>query len=319
LWNDRLQSSRPLRTDPLATWNEGNAKRSIISFVARTSTVGSPDFVPRAQRIAVFDNDGTLWSEQPLGAHIAFVLDRVKELAAQHPEWKAKQPYKAMLEGDIGPFTESGIHRIAELVAATHAGLTTEEFLQIVRDWLVTNKHPRFKRRYYGLVYQPMLELLAYLRANGFKNFIVSPDGVEFVRAFCERVYGIPPEHVVGTCTKTRFEMRGTNPVLVRLQEMDVVDDGPGKPAAINQYVGRRPIAAFGNSDADVPMLQWADAGEGPRLIMIVHHTDEEREVAYDRQARIGRLDKGLEMAKRREWHVVDMKRDWNSVFSRPA
>jgi phosphoserine phosphatase len=305
-----------LKIDPLAAWNDGEAKRSIMNFVARTSTVGSPDFVPRAQRIAVFDNDGTLWSEQPLPAQLAFALDRVKELASEHPEWRAKQPYRAALEGRLDVFSGS---RVAELVAATHAGMTTEEFQQTVRDWLVATKHPRFKRRHYGLVYQPMLELLAYLRANGFKNFIVCPSGIEFVRAFCERVYGISPEHVVGTSTKTRFEMRRETPVLVRLADIDHIDEGEGKPAGINQYIGRRPIAAFGNSDADLPMLQWAAAGDGPRLMMIIHHTDADREIAYDRQSSIGRLDRGLHTARERGWVVVDMKRDWLSVFSRPA
>lgn len=312
-------AARPLKIDPLASWNEGEAKRTIINFVVRTSTVGGPDFVPRARRVAVFDNDGTLWSEQPMYVQLAFALDRVKELASKHPEWKTTQPSKAALEGDVKALANSGMREIAELVAATHAGMTTEEFRQTARDWLVTTKHPRFKRRYYGLAYKPMIELLAYFRANGFKNFIVADGGVEFVRAFSERVYGIPPENVIGSSTKTRFEFRGPKPVLVRLPELDFIDDREGKAVAINQYIGRRPLAAFGNSDSDLPMLQWAAAGDGPRLMALLHHTDGEREAAYDRHAEFGRLDKGLDLARRRNWIVVDMKQDWNSVFSRPA
>jgi phosphoserine phosphatase len=312
-------AARPLKIDPLASWNDGDVKRAIINFVVRMSTVGGPDFVPRARRIAVFDNDGTLWSEQPMYVQLAFALDRVKELALKHPEWKTTQPFKAALEGDVKSLSDLGMRPIAELVMATHAGMTTDEFRQIARDWLVTTKHPRFKRRYYGLAYKPMLELLAYFRANGFKNFIVAGGGTEFVRAFSERVYGVSPENVIGSSIKTRFEMRGGKPVLVRLREIDFIDDSEGKPVGINQYIGRRPIAAFGNSDADLPMLQWTAASEGPRLMVLLHHTDAEREAAYDRQAEFGRLDKALEMARRRDWIVIDMKRDWKSVFSRPA
>jgi len=312
-------AARPLKIDPLASWNDGDAKRAIISFVVRTSTVGGPDFVPRARRIAVFDNDGTLWSEQPMYVQLAFALDRVKEVAPKHPEWRTTQPFKAALEGDMKTLADSSARAIAELVTATHAGMTTDEFRQLARDWLVTTKHPRFKRRYYGLSYKPMLELLAYFRANGFKNFIVSGSGIEFVRAYSERVYGIPPENVIGSSIKTHFEMRGGKPVLTRLAEIDFIDDKEGKPVAINQYVGRRPIAAFGNSDEDLPMLQWTAAGDGPRLMALLHHTDAEREAAYDRQSEFGRLDKCLDIAKRRDWIVIDMKRDWSSVFSRPA
>jgi hypothetical protein len=312
-------AARPLKVDPLASWNDGDVKRAIINFVVRTSTVGGPDFVPRARRIAVFDNDGTLWSEQPMYVQLAFALDRAKELAPQHPEWKTTQPLKAALDGDLKTLLDSGMRAIAELTMATHAGMTTDEFRQTARDWLVTTKHPRFKRRYYGLSYKPMLELLAYFRANGFKNFIVSTSGVEFVRAFSERVYGIPPENVIGSSIKTRFEMRGGRPVLVRLPEIDFIDDNDGKPVGINQFIGRRPIAVFGNSDADLPMLQWTASGDNPRLIALLHHTDAEREAAYDRQADFGRLDKALDVARRRDWVVIDMKQDWKSVFSRPA
>lgn len=312
-------AARPLKMDPLASWNDGDAKRAIINFVVRTSTVGGPDFVPRARRIAVFDNDGTLWSEQPIHVQLAFALDRVKELAPKHPEWTMTQPLKAALEGDMKTLADSGARGIAELVIAAHVGVTTDEFRQITRDWLVTTKHPRFKRRYYGLVYKPMLELLAYFRANGFKNFIVSSAGAEFVRSFSERVYGVPPENVIGSCVKTRFEMRGGTPVLVRLPEIDFIDDKEGQPVGINQFIGRRPIAAFGNSDADLPMLQWTASGDGPRLMGLLHHTDADREFAYDRQSDYGRLDRALDVARRREWIVIDMKRDWASVFSRPA
>ena len=312
-------AARPLKIDPLPSWNEGDAKHAITSFVVRTSTVGGPDFVPRARRVAVFDNDGTLWSEQPMYVQLAFALDRVKELAPKHPEWRTEQPFKAALEDDLKTLAELGARAIADLVMATHAGMTTDEFRQIARDWLVTTKHPRFRRRYYGLVYKPMLELLAYLRTNGFKNFIVSGAGIEFVRAYSERVYGIPPENVIGSSIKTRFEMRGGKPVLVRLPEIDFIDDKEGKPVGINQYIGRRPIAAFGNADADLPMLQWVAAGDGPRLLALLHHTDAEREAAYDRNSDFGRLDKGLEMARRRDWLLINMKQDWKSVFSRPA
>src|SRR6185295_17729552 len=269
--------------DPLLSWNEGAAKKSIVDFVSRVTQEGGPDFVPPAERIATFDNDGTLWSEQPIYFQVAFALDRVKALAPQHPEWKQKQPFKAVLEGDMKAVAASGERGLLEIMAATHVGNTTEEFAAIVTDWIATAKHPKFNRPYTEMVYQPMLELLGYLRASGFKTFIVSGGGVEFMRPWVERVYGIPPEQVVGSRAKVKYEVRAGVPVLLRLPEVDHVDDKAGKPVGIHQVIGRRPIAAFGNSDGDFEMLEWATSGAGPRFGMIVHHTDAEREWAYDR------------------------------------
>jgi hypothetical protein len=301
--------------DPLPSWNDDAAKRAVIAFVARVTNPGSPDFVPVAERIATFDNDGTLWSEQPIYFQFAFALDRVKALAPQHPEWKTQQPFQAVLEGDTKALLASGEKGIAELMMATHAGMTTDEFEGIVKAWLATARHPRFQRSYTALIYQPMVELLAYLRANGFKTFIVSGGGVEFMRPWTERTYGIPPEQVVGSSIQVKYEMRGNQPVLVRLPEVDFIDDKAGKPAGIHKFIGRRPIAAFGNSDGDLEMLQWVTAGSGPRFAMIVHHTDAEREWAYDRLSAIGRLDKALDEAGRRGWVVVDMKQSWKAVY----
>ena len=301
--------------DPLPSWNEGTAKKSIVEFVATVTKESSPDFVPESERMAVFDNDGTLWSEQPAYFQLLFAIDRAKALAPKHPEWKTKQPFKAAIEGDMKALAASGQEGLLELVMATHAGNTPEEFQKIVRDWLATARHPRFKRAYTELVYQPMLELLAYLRANGFKTWIVSGGGIEFVRAWSEPVYGIPPEQVVGSSIKTKYELRDGEPVLVRLPEIDFIDDKAGKPAGIHKFIGRRPIAAFGNSDGDLQMLQWTAAGDGARLMVLIHHTDAEREWAYDRQSHVGKLDKGLDEARAEGWTVVDMKRDWKHVF----
>jgi phosphoserine phosphatase len=301
--------------DALPSWNEGASKQSIVEFVGRVTRQGGPDFVPPAERIATFDNDGTLWSEQPLPVQLAFALDRVKALAPQHPEWKDKQPFKAVLEGDMKALAEAGERGILEMFMATLAGMTTDEFTKIVTDWLATARHPRFNRPYTELAYQPMLELLAYLRANGFKTFIVSGGGIEFIRAWAERVYGIPPEQVVGSSIKTKFEMRDGRPVLFRLPELNFNDDKAGKPVAINEYIGRRPIAAFGNSDGDLEMLQWTTLSGGVRFGLIVHHTDAEREYAYDRNVTLGRPDKALDAAAVNKWTVVDMKRDWKVVF----
>jgi hypothetical protein len=303
------------QTDPLPSWYEGPAKKSISDFVARVTTQGGPDFVPPAERVAVFDNDGTLWSEQPMYVQLAFALDRVKALAPQHPEWKDKQPFKAVLEGDMKTLAESGERGLLELIMATHAGMTAEEFAKIVTDWLATARHPRFNRPYTELVYQPMLELLAYLRANGFKTFIVSGGGVEFMRPWTEKVYGVPPEQVVGSSGKTKFEMRDGRPILFRLPEVNFIDDKAGKPVGINEQIGRRPIAAFGNSDGDLEMLQWTTMSGGVRFGLIVHHTDAEREYAYDRNSPFGRLDKALDAAALNRWTVVDMKSDWKKVF----
>ena len=301
--------------DPLPSWNDGAAKRSIVAFVAATTTQGGESYVPPSERIAVFDNDGTIWSEQPMYFQLAFALDRVKALAPKHPEWKTKQPFKAVLEGDLKTILAGGEHAMLELVMATHAGNTTDEFSQIVTDWLATAKHPKTGRHYTDMVFQPMLELLAHLRANGFTTYIVSGGGIEFMRPWTEAVYGIPPEQVIGSSIKTRFELRDGKPVLVRLPEINFIDDKAGKPVGINQHIGRRPIAAFGNSDGDLQMLQWTCAGKGVTLCLYVHHTDGEREWAYDRNSGIGRLDKGLDEAKVKRWTVVDMKRDWIRVF----
>jgi phosphoglycolate phosphatase-like HAD superfamily hydrolase len=302
-------------TDPLASWNDGKAKQSIVDFVAKVTKKGSPDFVPPAERIATFDNDGTLWAEQPMYFQLFFALDRVKALAPQHPEWKDEEPFASLLKGDVKDALASGEPAILEIVMATHAGMTTEEFEKIVKDWIATAKHPTTKRLYTQMVYQPMLEVLAYLHANGFKTFIVSGGGIEFVRPWTERVYGIPTERVVGSSIKTKFEMLEGKPVLLRLPEINFIDDKDGKPIGINSHVGRRPIAAFGNSDGDLQMLQWTTAGQGPRFALYLHHTDAEREWAYDRNSSIGRLDKGLDEAGAKGWTVVDMKQDWKVIY----
>jgi hypothetical protein len=301
--------------DPLPSWNEGEAKRSVVDFVQRVTTAGGADFVPVPERIAVFDNDGTLWAEKPMYVQLAFALDRVKALVPEHPEWKDKQPFKAALEGDLKTVAAGGEHALLELVMATHAGMTTDAFAQVVQVWLATARHPRFNRLYTELVYQPMLELLAYLRGNGFKTFIVSGGGIEFMRPWTEKVYGIPPEQVIGSSIKTRFELRNGTPVLVRLPEINFIDDKAGKPVGIQMHIGRRPIAAFGNSDGDLQMLQWTTGGPGARFGLIVHHTDADREYAYDRKSSVGRLDQALDEAKTRGWTDVDMKQDWKRVF----
>ena len=302
-------------SDPLPSWIEGDTKDAITGFVARVTTVGGPDFVPPSERIAVFDNDGTLWAEKPMYFQLIFAIERVKTLAPAHPEWKEKQPFKAVLEGDMETVMAGGTHALLEIVLATHAGNTTEEFAADVAKWLETARHPETGRPYTEMVYQPMLELLAYLRANDFKTFIVSGGGIEFMRPFTERVYGIPPEQVVGSTIETKFEIRDGRPVLTRIPKMDFIDDKAGKPVGINRHIGRRPIAAFGNSDGDLQMLQWTAGGDGARFCLFVHHTDADREWAYDRDSAIGRLDEGLAEAGRKGWTVADMKRDWKVVF----
>jgi hypothetical protein len=302
-------------TDPLPAWNEGPAKKAIVDFVQKVTKRGSRDFVPEPERIAVFDNDGTLWAEQPMYFQLAFAIDRVKALAPQHPEWKDTEPFASVLKDDLKGALAGGEKAIGEIVMATHAGMTTAEFEQIVREWIATAKHPKFKRPYTEMVYVPMLELLAYLRAHGFKTYIVSGGGIEFMRPWTEKAYGVPPEQVIGSTIKTNFELRGTKPVLMRLAEIDFIDDKAGKPVSINKFIGRRPIAAFGNSDGDLQMLEWTTAGEGPRFGLIVHHTDAVREWAYDRQSSIGRLDKALDEAPRRGWTVTSMKTDWKRIF----
>jgi phosphoglycolate phosphatase-like HAD superfamily hydrolase len=300
----------------LPSWNEGPAKAAIQRFVANVTTLGDPGYVPTAERVAVFDNDGTLWAEQPVYFQVQFALDRVKALAPQHPEWRTKEPFNHLLAGDMKAFLAGGEHAVLAVVAAAHSGLTTDEFAAAVHDWLRTARHPKTGRPYTSMVYQPMLELLDYLRANGFKTFIVSGGGVEFVRAFADSVYGIPPEQVIGSQGKLRYEMRDGKPVLFKLPEAQFVDDGPGKPIGIQNFIGRRPIAAFGNSDGDREMLEWTWAGTGARLALLIHHTDADREWAYDRESPVGRLDKALDEAQSSGWTVVDMKTDWKQVFT---
>jgi phosphoglycolate phosphatase-like HAD superfamily hydrolase len=300
----------------LPSWTDSPARAAIVSFVGRVTRDGSAEFVPPSQRIAVFDNDGTLWAEQPMYFQLAFAIDRVKALAPQHPEWKDQEPFKSLLAGDLKAALAGGDKAVVELIMATHAGMTTDEFAKIVADWLATAKHPKTRRPYTEMVYQPMIELLAYLRANGFKTFIVSGGGVEFMRAFAERVYGVPPEQVVGSSGKLALEASDGRPVIRKLPTVDFVDDGPGKPVGIQMRIGRRPIAAFGNSDGDLQMLQWTGAGGGARLCLIVHHTDGAREWAYDRQSHVGKLDKALDEAQAKGWVVVDMARDWRRVFA---
>jgi phosphoglycolate phosphatase-like HAD superfamily hydrolase len=305
-------------SEPLPSWNEGAAKRAILDFVAGATGEGGADFIPPAERIAVFDNDGTLWSEQPIYFQLAFALDRVKALAPQHPEWRDQGPFSLVLKGDLKGLVATGDKGLLQLIAATHAGMTVDEFQNTVKDWLAAARHPRFNRPYNQLVYQPMLELLAYLRSHGFKTFIVSGGGVEFMRPWVEETYGIPPEQVVGSSGKLKFELRDGDPVLVKLPEINLIDDKAGKPVGIQQHIGRRPIAAFGNSDGDYEMLRWttADAGPGKRRFgLIVHHTDAEREWAYDRDSHVGQLRRALDEAHDRGWIVVDMKRDWKRVY----
>jgi phosphoglycolate phosphatase-like HAD superfamily hydrolase len=301
--------------DPLPSWNDGKSKQSIEDFVAKVTKEGSPDFVRPAERIAVFDNDGTLWAEQPMYFQLSFALDRVKALAPQHPEWKTKEPFSSLLKGDVKAALAGGEKGLMEILATTHTGMTTDEFSQSVTDWIATAKHPKTGKRYTEMVYQPMLELLAFLRANGFKTYIVSGGGIEFMRPWTEKVYGIPPEQVVGSSGKLQYEMRDGKPVLVKLPEINLVDDKAGKPVGIQQHIGRRPIAAFGNSDGDLQMLQWTTAGSGARFGLIVHHTDAAREWAYDRGSSVGKLDQALDAARAAGWTVVDMKQDWAAVF----
>lgn len=305
---------RPLVADPLPSWNDSASRAAIVAFVERVTKAG-PDFVPVPERVATFDNDGTLWAEQPMYFQLAFALDRVKALAPEHPEWKDKEPFASLLKGELKAALAGGERAIVEIVMATHAGMTTDEFERIVAAWLVVAKHPKTGRRYAEMVYQPMLELLGYLRANGFKTYIVSGGGVEFMRPWTEQVYGIPPEQVIGSRIKTRLELRDGKPVLVRLPEVDFIDDKEGKPVGIHAQIGRRPVAAFGNSDGDLQMLQWTAAGAGPRFCLFVHHDDATREWAYDRASHVGRLDKGLDEAKAKGWTVVSMKGDWKKIF----
>lgn len=301
--------------DQLPSWNDTAPKKSIVAFVETVTKEGSADFVPPAERIATFDNDGTLWTEQPMYFQLFFALHQVKVLAPQHPEWKTQEPFASLLNGDVKAALAGGEKAILEIVMATHAGMTTAEFEKSVEDWIATAKHPKTGRLLTEMIYQPMLELLAYLRANGFKTFIVSGGGIEFMRPWTEKVYGIPPEQVVGSSGKLKFEMRDGQPVLVKLPAIDLIDDKEGKPVGIQSHIGRRPIAAFGNSDGDLQMLQWTAAGSGPHFCLYVHHTDAVREYAYDHPSQIGELDQGLEEAKAKGWTVVSMKDDWKRIF----
>jgi hypothetical protein len=303
------------QTDPLPSWNDGAVKKSITDFVTKVTAQGGPDFVPEDQRIATFDNDGTLWAEQPMYFQLAFALDRVKAVAGQNPDWKTKQPFASLLKGDIKGALAGGEPAILQIIMATHSGITTEQFDKTVIDWVESAKHPKTGKLYTEMIYQPMLELMGYLRANGFKTFIVSGGGIEFMRPWTERVYGIPPEQVVGSSVKLKFDMRDGKPVLVKLPAINFIDDKAGKPVGIQMHIGRRPIFAFGNSDGDLQMLQWTAGGSGARFMGIVHHTDAAREWAYDRQSPIGKLDKALDEGTSRGWTIVDMKRDWNRVF----
>jgi len=302
-------------TDPLPSWNEGATKKAIVDFVARVTETGSPGFVPVPERIATFDNDGTLWSEKPVPFQLLFAFDQVKAMAAKHPEWTTREPFASVLKGDMAGVAAAGEKGVLGLIAATHTGMTTEEFSDTVRRWVETAKHPRTGVLYTAMVYQPMLELLTYLRANGFKTFIVSGGGVEFMRPWTERVYGIPPEQVVGSAGKMKLEERDGRPVLIKLPEVDFIDDKEGKPVGIQSRIGRRPIAAFGNSDGDLQMLQWAMAGSRQGFALFVHHDDAEREFAYDRADKLQQFDKGWDEAVAKGWTVVSMKNDWKAVY----
>ncbi len=301
--------------DPLPSWNDTAPKKAIIAFVERVTKGGSPDFVPAPERIATFDNDGTLWAEKPVPFELLFAFDQVKALAPRHPEWKTKEPFASLLKDDMRMVAASGEKGIVQIMAVTHTGMTTEEFTHTVQDWIATARHPKTGRLYTEMVYQPMVELLAYLRANGFKNFVVSGGGVEFMRPWTERVYGIPPEQVVGSSGKLKFEMRGDKPVLLKLPEVDLIDDKEGKPVGIQSRIGRRPIAAFGNSDGDLRMLEWTMAGPGARFALFVHHDDANREYAYDRADKMQQFNKGWDEAVAKGWTVVSMKSDWKAIF----
>ena len=304
-----------MSNDPLKSWRDGFPKSAILNFVSRVTTEGTPDFVPPAKRIAAFDNDGTLWPEQPNYIQFVFAFDRVKALVPEHPEWKTTQPFQAVLEEDAKAFAASGEKGLVEIITATHSGMTTDQFNTIVADWLATTKDKRFKRVYTELVYQPMLELLAYLRAHDFKTFIVSGAGQDFIRVFADKTYCVPPEQVVGSTSVSQFQVWDASPVLMKLPKIDRLDDGPGKPVAIDKFIGRRPIFAFGNSDGDKEMLEWTAADVGLRFMGLVHHTDADREWAYDRKSDVGRLDKALDEAIARGWTIVDMKTDWRVIF----
>ncbi|MBL9126290.1 MAG: haloacid dehalogenase-like hydrolase [Verrucomicrobiales bacterium] len=310
-----LANAAPGASDPLPSWNDSPSKQAILAFVRKVTTPGSPDWVPAPERIAVFDNDGTLWAEQPMYFQALFVFDRIKALESRHPEWRTQEPFASVLKGDVRSALAGGEKALLEMTMATHAGTTTDEFAKIVADWISTARHPTSGRPYTEMVYRPMLELLAHLRASDFKTYIVSGGGIEFMRAWSERVYGIPPEQVIGSSIRTKYEVRDGKPVIVRLPELNFVDDKAGKPVGIQQHIGRRPVFAAGNSDGDFEMLEWTTGGEGPRFGMFVHHDDAKREWAYDAESRIGKLKRGLDEAPKRGWTIVSMRRDWARVF----
>jgi phosphoglycolate phosphatase-like HAD superfamily hydrolase len=304
-----------VQTDPLPSWNEGAAKARLVDFVMRVTTEATPDFVPATDRIAIFDNDGTLWPEQPTCIQFIFAFDRLKSLAHVHPEWKKTEPFQTVLEGGLNVLVMLDADGIIEIIKATQSGMSTEQFSNIVADWLATSKDRRFGRVYTDLVYQPMLELLDYLRVNEFKSFIVSGTGADFIRVFAKETYRIPPEQVVGSTTVSEFRLGKAGPMLMKIPEVEVLSDGAGKPVAIERFIGRRPIFAFGNSDGDKEMLEWTAGGSGPRLVGLLHHTDAKREWAYDRDSKVGRLDKALNLAGAKDWTIVDMATDWSTVF----
>jgi len=301
--------------DPLPSWNDDSSKKAIVDFVTKTTTEGTADFIPVADRIACFDNDGTLWSEQPMYFQLAFAIDRVKTLSAQHPEWKTTQPFQALLEGDLKTALSGGDKALMQIVGATHSGMTTDEFEKSVKDWIATATHPITKKHYTEMIFQPMVELLNYLRAKGYKTFIVSGGGVDFMRPWVEETYGISPDQVVGSSGKIKYDVVDGKPVLIKLPELNFIDDKEGKPVGIHQYVGKRPVFTVGNSDGDYAMLQYTSSGTGSRFGMIVHHTDSVREWAYDRQSHIGKLEKGLDDATTYNWLIVDMKSDWKRIY----
>ncbi|MBY6188837.1 haloacid dehalogenase-like hydrolase [Microbulbifer agarilyticus] len=301
--------------DPLPSWSDGKTKQAIVSFVEKTTREGSPDFVPENQRIATFDNDGTLWAEQPVYFQLIYALDQVKKMAPQHPEWKTEEPFASALKGDMNKLVASGKEGLMKIIGATHANMTADEFSENVSQWLKTARHPKTNRPYNEMVYQPMLELLNYLRANGFKTFIVSGGGTNFLRVFAEQTYGIPPDQVVGSSLKAEYQVRDGKPEIIKLADINLINDKAGKPVGIHQHIGQRPIFAAGNSDGDFQMLEWTTAGEGPRFGLLLHHTDDKREWAYDRKSHVGRLDQGLDQAANRGWLVIDMQEDWDQVF----
>jgi phosphoglycolate phosphatase-like HAD superfamily hydrolase len=301
--------------DPLPSWNDTPAKKAIAAFVESATTPDAAGFIPPAERIAVFDNDGTLWSEQPMYSQAFFLFDRIRALAPQHPEWNDQEPFASVIKGDLKSALAGGEKALLEMAMATHAGITTDEFEEMVSEWIATARHPQTDRPFTEMVYQPMLELLEHLRSNGFKVFIVSGGGIEFMRPWAEAVYGIPPEQVIGSSIKTAYEVRHGKPVIVKLPELNFIDDKAGKPAAIQHHIGRRPVFAAGNSDGDFEMLEWTTAGDGVRLALLVHHDDAEREWSYDRESHIGKLDKGLDEGRKRGWTIVSMKDDWKTIF----